>query len=225
MQQSQIARRPLFFSIFLCVLMGCCIIAQSALLAIIIDHVYLHHATRATVTPLLILLLFTIIFRAGLIYCREMVSFQTASQVKTKIRTTLFSQWMQLTPAELSTENTGKRTSILLEHIEALHGFFADYLPQMMITVILPVIIVGFVFSQNWIAGLILLITAPLIPLFMALIGIQVAKLNQENFQQLAKLSAHFLDILQGLTTLTLFNRARAQTESIKKTSGDFRDK
>ena len=59
-----------------------------------------------------------------------MVSFQTAAQVKTKIRTTLFSQWMQLTPAELSAENTGKRTSILLEHIEALHGFFADYLPQ-----------------------------------------------------------------------------------------------
>lgn len=225
MLQSKLSRRLLILTVSVSLSIGLCMIAQSAILATVIDQVYLHHATRPTLISLLILFLMIVCLRAGLNYLRERFSFQTATIIKNHVRKKCFSYFMQLSPAKLSEHKTGALTSTLLEQIEALHGFYADYLPQMMITVILPIIILGFVFSQNWLAGVILLITGPLIPLFMALIGMGAAKLNQENFQLLARLSAHFLDILQGLTTLSLFNRARAQTESIETISNDFRDK
>ncbi len=225
LQQSKPANRWLFLSILLGVISGLLIILQSGLLAVIIDRVYLHHATRSTLFSFLITLLFTFIARAGITWLRENVSFQTAKSVKDTVRKNCFETLMTLSPGELSHFKTGALTSTVIEQIEALHGFFADYLPQMAITVILPIIILIIVFMQNWIAGLVLLITAPLIPLFMALIGMGTAKLNQENFQTLSRMSAFFLDRLQGLTTLKLFNRANPQLKTIGTLSNEFREK
>ena len=224
-KNSKPAHRWLFLSISLGLVSGLLIILQSGILAGVIDRVYLHHATRSSLFDFIYLFLCVIILRAALTWLREMVSFRTAKTVKDTVRQSLFSHLMQLSPTQLSALKTGELTSTLIEQIEALHGFFADYLPQMTIAVVLPFIILIFVFSQNWVAGTVLLITAPLIPLFMALIGINTAKLNQENFQTLSRMSAHFLDRLQGLTTLVLFNRARAQIHAIEKTSNEYREK
>src|SRR3990167_5006538 len=224
-QQSKPASRWLFISTLLGILSGIFIIVQSSFLATIIDHVYLHDATRSALMPLLLSLLFIIIFRAGLSYAREIISFNSAKTVKETVRKNIFEHLMSLSPQQLNQYKTGALTTTLIEQVEALHDYFADYLPQMTIAVLLPLIILMVVFTQNWVAGIILLITAPLIPLFMALIGMHAAKLNQENFQTLAKMSAHFLDLLQGLTTLSLFNRARSQVDGIKTESEMFREK
>lgn len=225
MQQSKPAHRWLFISITVGLVTGLLIILQSGILATIIDHVYLHHATRSSLYGLLYLLLLVIFLRAGLMWMREIISFQTAKHVKDRVRQTVFTHLLQLSPTQLSRLKTGELTSTLIEQIEALHGFFSDYFPQMTIAVILPLIILIVVFLQNWVAGCVLLITAPLIPLFMALIGMGTAKLNQDNFKALAEMSAHFLDRLQGLTTLVLFNRARTQIHSIETTTNDYREK
>ncbi|MDP1574718.1 MAG: thiol reductant ABC exporter subunit CydD [Coxiellaceae bacterium] len=225
MRQSQLARQPLSRNVLCAIFSGFCLIAQAYLLATLIDRVYLHDLSEKDATPLLGYLLLTIIFRAILTFYREKLGFKTAAIIKNTLRKQLFSKWMSSNLEKFSTEKTGALTTVFIEQIEALHGFFADYLPQMMIVVILPFIILCFVFPENWLAGTLLFITAPLIPLFMAFIGMQTAKLKQENFQLLAKLSAHFLDTLQGLTTLSLFNRARAQTASIKNLSNAFREK
>lgn len=225
MQQSKPASRWLFISILIGVLSGISIIIQSDLLAIIIDKTYLHHAKLGILMPLLIACLCTMLIRAILSFLKERIHFRSAKIVKTSIRQYIFHYLMSLTPDALTQFKTGSLTSTLTEQIEALHDFYADYLPQMSIAVLLPLIILATVFKQNWIAGLILLITAPLIPIFMALIGMQTAKLNQDSFQTLAKMSAHFLDILQGLPTLSLFNQANSQTSGIESVSEKFREK
>lgn len=224
-QQSKPAKRWLFLSVSLGIFSGLLVILQSGLLATIIDHVYLQHATTKTVFFILLSLLFTIIFRAAISWFREIAAFKTAYVVKNTVRENILDYIAALQPAEVSKIKTGALTTTLIEQVEALHGFFADYFPQMTIVIILPLIILMIVFMQNWVAGFILLITAPLIPLFMALIGMQTAKLNQENFETLARMSAHFLDTLQGLTTLVLFHRAAAQTKSIAYSSEEFREK
>ncbi|XPE41143.1 ABC transporter transmembrane domain-containing protein [Shigella flexneri] len=77
----------------------------------------------------------------------------------------------------------------------------------------------------NWVAALILLGTAPLIPLFMAMVGMGAADANRRNFQALARLSGHFLDRLRGMETLRIFGRGEAETESIRAASQDFRQR
>ncbi|HLB56726.1 MAG TPA: ABC transporter transmembrane domain-containing protein [Coxiellaceae bacterium] len=225
LNQSKPAQRWLFLSIALGIIAGILIIIQAGILATVIDHVYIHNATRHALFSLLLILVIIILLRSALTWIREIVSFNTARRVKETVRKNILEKISALTPLELMQYKTGELTSILIEQVEALHGFFADYLPQMTIAVALPLIILIIVFTQNWIAGLVLLITGPLIPIFMALIGIGTAKLKQESFQTLAQMSAHFLDMLQGLTTLVLFNRARSQTKSIETISNDYREK
>jgi len=225
MTESKPAHRWLFLSIMVGILSGIVIIIQSKLLSTIIDQVYLHHATLHTLSLLLIGFCLLIFLRVGFSALREIISFNSAKTIKTNLREKCFAHLMTLAPNQLSALKTGELTSTLIEQIEALHGFFADYFPQMVITVVLPLIILITVFTQNWLAGLLLLITAPLIPLFMALIGMGTAKLNQDNFEALSRMSAYFLDLLQGLTTLSLFNQARAQFNTIQTISNDYREK
>ncbi|KYP97820.1 hypothetical protein BG74_00260, partial [Sodalis-like endosymbiont of Proechinophthirus fluctus] len=120
---------------------------------------------------------------------------------------------------------TGSWSSMLLEQIEEMHDYYARYLPQMSLSVLVPLMILIVVFPINWAAGLILFLTAPLIPLFMALVGTGAAGANQRNFLALARLSGYFLDRLRGLETLRLFFRAEAETEDMRRATEDFRQR
>lgn len=102
-----------------------------------------------------------------------------------------------------------------------MHDYYARYLPQMALAVSVPLLIVVAIFPSNWAAALILLGTAPLIPLFMALVGMG-ADANRRNFLALARLSGHFLDRLRGMETLRIFGRGEAEIESIRSASGRF---
>ena len=224
-KQSRIVRFWLNTSVILGIVNGLLVIAQAAILATVIDRVYLHQASLAQLSHLLILLLVIIFLKAACIWCREISGFNTADLVKKEIRTNLYNNLLEEQPDNLAKRKAGALTTTLIEKIEALHNFYCDYLPQMTIVVLLPLIILALVFSYNWIAGLILLITGPLIPLFMALVGMGVEVINQRHFKSLSRLSAGFLDILQGLTTLTYFNKARTQIKSIQTMSESYRIK
>jgi len=89
----------------------------------------------------------------------------------------------------------------------------------------LPLVILAFVFPLNWMAGLIFLLTAPLVPLFMALVGSRAAEANRRNFSALSQLSAHFLDVVQGIVTLKLFDRSRDQAAVIERGADEFRQR
>lgn len=218
------ARVYLAISIGLGALNGLLIIAQAAALAAVIDRVFLKSADLEEVTPILLALLAAMLIRAGLAWGSEVSAFRVAARVKTGLRQRLFDHLLQLGPAYMRGERTGELVNAAVEGVEALEAYFSQYLPQLVLAALVPLSIVLFVFPIDLLSALVLLITAPLIPFFMILIGKAAEALTKRQYRELSFLSAHFLDVLQGLTTLKLLGRSRQQIETIAQISNRFRD-
>lgn len=222
-QHSRLARRWLRLSMLLGLLSGLLIIAQSWLLATLLQQLIIDHTPRSALLNDFALLIATIVLRALLGWLRERVGFHCGQVVRREIRALVLDRLALLGPAWIQGYPAGHWATLILEQIEEMQDFYARYLPQMALAVTIPVLILAAVFPINWAAGLILFATAPLIPLFMALVGMGAADANRRNFLALSRLSANFLDRLRGMDTLRLFHRAQAETQHIAQASEDFR--
>ncbi|MGY4000853.1 heme ABC transporter permease/ATP-binding protein CydD [Aeromonas sanarellii] len=224
-RQSSHGRRWIGFSIALGLGQGVLMVMQAWLLATLLHGFIIEGATPEHSIPLFVSLLLVTLTKAALAYGREVTSFKAGSAVRQAIRELVLTRLGRLGPAYIQRRPAGSWASLLLEQIEEMQDFFSRYLPQMAIAVFIPLVILVSVFPVNWAAGLILLGTAPLIPLFMILVGVGAADANRRNFQSLARLSGHFLDRLKGLRTLQLFMRTWAEGEAIRDASEDFRER
>jgi ATP-binding cassette subfamily C protein CydD len=204
---------------------GLMLIVQAHLLARMVDGALFSQQPLAQQWPLVWLLLLALLLRALLGVLREWAGQQASVRIRRSLRALLLHHLNRLGPAYTGDQRSGELSSVLLEQIEALDGFFARYLPQMALAALLPLVILAFIFPLNWAAGLIFLLTAPLVPLFMALVGTRAAEANRRNFAALSQLGAHFLDLVQGIVTLKLFDRSRAQAEVIKSEADEFRQR
>ena len=205
-------------------LAGLLTIWQAWLLSSSINNVFLGGQSLAQVTGLLRLILVAIAGRAFLTWLNEISANAVAVKIKTDLRNRLFAHILNLGPAYSRGQRTGELTAAAVEGIEALDAYFSQYLPQLVITALIPLSILIFVFPIDLLSGIILLITAPLIPFFMIMIGKGAEAVTKRQYETLRLLSAHFLDSLQGLTTLKLFGQSKAQTRTIAEVSDKFRD-
>jgi ATP-binding cassette subfamily C protein CydD len=178
-----------------------------------------------TYTPHFIALIALMLLRALLAYGRERASFEAGKRLRGHIRAQVMDKLTKLGPAFIKGKPAGSWASIVLEQVEDLQDFYARYLPQISLAGFIPVLILAAVFPINWAAGLILLLTAPLIPMFMILVGMGAADANRKNFSALARLSGHFMDRLKGLSTLKLFHRGDAELKVIATASEEFRSR
>ena len=178
-----------------------------------------------TYTPHLIALIALMLLRALLAYGRERASFEAGKRLRGHIRAAVMDKLTKLGPAFIKGKPAGSWASIVLEQVEDLQDFYARYLPQISLAGFIPILILAAVFPINWAAGLILLLTAPLIPMFMILVGMGAADANRKNFSALARLSGHFMDRLKGLSTLKLFHRGDAELKVIASASEEFRSR
>lgn len=224
-KQSGHGRRWIGLSIGLGMGQGILMVMQAWLLATLLHGFIIEGTTPEQSIPLFIALLLVTLTKAALAYGREVASFKAGSAVRQAIRELVLTRLARLGPAYIQRRPAGSWASLLLEQIEDMQEFFSRYLPQMAIAVFIPLVILVAVFPVNWAAGIILLGTAPLIPLFMILVGVGAADANRRNFQSLARLSGHFLDRLKGLRTLQLFMRTQAEGEAIRDASEDFRER
>ena len=224
-KQSGHGRRWIGLSIGLGMGQGILMVMQAWLLATLLHGFIIEGTTPEQSIPLFIALLLVTLTKAALAYGREVASFKAGSTVRQAIRELVLTRLARLGPAYIQRRPAGSWASLLLEQIEDMQEFFSRYLPQMAIAVFIPLVILVAVFPVNWAAGIILLGTAPLIPLFMILVGVGAADANRRNFQSLARLSGHFLDRLKGLRTLQLFMRTQAEGEAIRDASEDFRER
>ncbi|MGD9859842.1 MAG: thiol reductant ABC exporter subunit CydD [Marinobacterium sp.] len=204
---------------------GLMLVVQAHLLARVVDGTLFSGQSLAQHTPLLLMLLAALLLRALLGVVKEWAGQQASIRIRRSLRGLLLNHINRLGPAYTGDQRSGELSSILLEQVEALDGFFAGYLPQMALAAMLPLVILAFIFPVNWAAGLIFLITAPLVPLFMALVGTRAAEANRRNFAALSQLGSHFLDVVQGIVTLKLFDRSRAQVEVIEAGADEFRQR
>ncbi|MBK1632449.1 thiol reductant ABC exporter subunit CydD [Thiohalocapsa halophila] len=202
---------------------GVLIILQAWLLAHVIDAVAFAGAGLADVQPWLWPLLGVFLLRAAAAWGSEQTAFRAAGTVKQALRDRVFRHMQRLGPAWLAGQRSGSLSEDLTRGIEGLHDYYARYLPAMTLTVLIPVAILLVVLPLDWLSGLVMLFTAPLIPLFMILIGQGVEAVNQRQWKQLARMGAHFLDVIQGITTLKLFNASRREADIIARISEDYR--
>ncbi len=224
-QQSVISRRWLNLSRLLGVVSGLLIIAQAWYLARLLNNLISENIPREALLLPFTLLVLIFILRAWVTWIRERVGFYAGLAIRQQIRSQVLGRLQQAGPAWINRKPAGSWATIILEQIEDMQDYYARYLPQMSLAVVVPLLIVLVILPHNWAAALILFCTAPLIPLFMAMVGMGAADANRRNFTALARLSGHFLDRLRGMETLRLFNRQQAETEEIARASKDFRER
>ncbi|MCL1125621.1 heme ABC transporter permease/ATP-binding protein CydD [Shewanella surugensis] len=215
----------LSLSVLLGMLTGGALVVQAWLLATSLHGLIILHLPRSAFTAEFIALIGIIMFRALLAYGRERISFMAGQRLREQIREAVLTKLGELGPAFIKGKPAGSWASIVLEQVEDLHDFYAKYLPQMMLAGFIPLIILVIVFPINWAAGLMLALTAPLIPMFMILVGMGAADANRKNFTALSRLSGHFMDRLKGLSTIKLFYRGAAEEKAIEKASNEFRER
>jgi len=215
---------PLFLSVFLGLLAGICLVLQAYVLSKIIHQVFLLHRSLEIVTPLLAAFLGMATLRAIFTWTSDVTAQHLASHIKRNLRQKLLNHIFTLGPSFTRQERTGELVSILFEAVEALDAYFSQYLPKLALAALIPITFLFFIIPLDLTTALVLAFTAPLIPFFMILIGSATSSLTQRQWRVLSRLSAQFLDTLQGLTTLKIFGRSREQVKLIAEMSERFRE-
>ena len=203
---------------------GLLTIAQAALLSRVVDDVFLGGQLLAAEAGFFRLLAVIVILRSFLVWANEVGANRLGGRIKSRLRQELFVTFLQLGPMYTRGEKAGELATTLFEGVEALGIYFSQYLPQVILAALIPMSILAFIFPRDLISGIILFLTAPLIPLFMYLIGKGAEVLTKRQWNTLSRLSAYFLDSLQGLTTLKIFGQSKERTRSISNTSERFRE-
>lgn len=202
---------------------GVATVVQMVLLARIVHLGVIEKVPVAELAPLFISLILALVVRTLAQGAQTRFAALSSERVRRDVRRQLHHHWQATGPVELAQFSAGTLAREWIDHVEALHGYFARFLPQMFLSVIVPSVILVLVFWVDWLAGLFLLASAPLIPLFMALVGMGAEKLNQQHFDTISRLSGQFLDKVRGLTTLQLFGQTAWASELIRERSDQYR--
>ncbi len=199
------------------------VVAQAWLLADIISGAFVRHQDVGQLRLPLVLLLAAIVGRAAVSWGSELAANRSSARAKSELRLALLDKVIALGPDALDRESTGEVTVLATRGVDALDGYFARYLPQLVLAVIVPLVILAVVVSRDWISAVIIAFTVPLIPLFMALVGSTTAERTAKQVRTLGRLARHFLDVVAGLPTLKVFGRAKAQAATVRGLSTRYR--
>jgi ATP-binding cassette subfamily C protein CydD len=202
---------------------GGLIIAQAYYLSLVISGFFLGGYTLDKLRNQVPIILGIVLARAGLAYFSEVMAQQGSSTIKSGIRNHLALHLMELGPAFVQQERTGDLVTTAMQGVESLEVYFSQYLPQLFLAILVPAAILCFVFPMDVLTGLVFLLTAPLIPIFMVLIASQSEAATKRQWTQLARLSAYFLDALQGLVPVKLLGRSQDRIAGISRSSEQYR--
>ena len=198
-------------------------IAQMVALARVVDRVFLEGAGLEDVGTPLFVLLASSVLRSGLLWAREVTAQRGAVRVKSELRERLFGHVLRLGPAYAKGERTGELATTATEGVEKLDAYLARYLPQTALSVFVPLLIAVYVFPRDPSSALLLLATAPVIPVLMVLVGGYAEEHMKRQWTALSRLGASFMDAVQGLPTLKVFGRSAAASEKVAAASEEFR--
>jgi ATP-binding cassette subfamily C protein CydD len=222
--QARDSRKDLAGTVGSGVLSGLLVVLQSYALSVVIAGVFLDGLSLVEVRPFLFAFLLLSLARSFFVWVSEVAAQRVASRVKVSLRAALTEKLLTLGPQYTRGERTGELTSTVTEGVEALDAYLAQYLPRLALGALVPLLVLVFVLPADPISGVILLITAPLIPLFMFLIGGAAKERSKRQWLSLSRMSAQFLDTLQGLTALKRLGQSRAQEVRVRETSEQFHD-
>ncbi|MEU6080353.1 thiol reductant ABC exporter subunit CydD [Streptomyces sp. NPDC047108] len=199
------------------------VVAQAMLIAEVVVGAFQRDMAAGELRTPLLLLAAVSCGRGLVAWLTELAAHRAAASVKSELRLRLLDHAVRLGPGWLGTRRTGELTALATRGIDALDGYFARYLPQLGLAVVVPVAVLARIVTEDWVSAAVIVVTLPLIPLFMVLIGWATQARMDRQWRLLSRLSGHFLDVVAGLPTLKVFGRARAQAASIRAITGDYR--
>ncbi|WAC97402.1 thiol reductant ABC exporter subunit CydD [Streptomyces sp. NA13] len=199
------------------------VIAQAMLLAELIVSSFEQRFDTGDLTTPLLLLVAVALGRALVSWLTELAAHRASAAVTSELRMRLVERAGQLGPGWLGDRRTGSLIALATRGVDALDDYFARYLPQLGLAVVVPVAVLARIVTEDWVSAAIIVVTLPLIPLFMALIGWATQSRMDRQWGLLSRLSGHFLDVVAGLPTLKIFGRAKAQAASIRRITHDYR--
>ncbi|MGA4997756.1 thiol reductant ABC exporter subunit CydD [Streptomyces arboris] len=199
------------------------VIAQAMLIAEIVVGGFEDGLTVTELRTPLLLLAAVAVGRALVAWLTELAAHRASAAVKSELRGRLLERAALLGPGWLSGQRTGSLVALATRGVDALDDYFARYLPQLGLAIVVPVAVLARIVTEDWVSAAIIVVTLPLIPLFMILIGWATQSRMDRQWQLLSRLSGHFLDVVAGLPTLKVFGRAKAQAESIRTITTQYR--
>ncbi|MEU1872275.1 thiol reductant ABC exporter subunit CydD [Streptomyces sp. NPDC019793] len=199
------------------------LVAQAMLIAEVVVGAFQHGTSAAGLRTPLLLLVAVACGRALVGWLTELAAHRASAAVKSELRGRLLERATALGPGWLSDQRTGSLVALATRGVDALDDYFSRYLPQLGLAVVVPVAVLARIVTEDWVSAAIIVGTLPLIPLFMMLIGWATQSRMDRQWRLLSRLSGHFLDVVAGLPTLKVFGRAKAQAESIKRITGEYR--
>ncbi|NEY30773.1 thiol reductant ABC exporter subunit CydD [Streptomyces sp. PRKS01-65] len=199
------------------------VIAQAMLIAEVVVGAFQRGLTAGDLRTPLLLLVAVAVGRALVGWLTELAAHRASAAVKSELRGRLLERATALGPGWLGGQRTGSLVALATRGVDALDDYFARYLPQLGLAVVVPVAVLARIVTEDWVSAAIIVGTLPLIPVFMVLIGWATQSRMDRQWRLLSRLSGHFLDVVAGLPTLKVFGRAKAQAESIKRITGEYR--
>jgi thiol reductant ABC exporter CydD subunit len=198
------------------------VLAQAVLLARVAARAF-GGASLADVATPLGLLVAVVVARAAAAWGFEAVGRRAATDVLSQLRLDLVEQRLRGQPAALDGAESAEVATTAVNGVDALETAFARYLPQVVLALVVPVAVLALVASLDLLSAGVMLLTLPLVPVFMWLVGRYTERRTRERWQALTLLASHFLDVVRGLPTLRAFNRGQAQTAQIAEVSDRYR--
>ena len=205
-----------------CLVESLSIVGQAWFFGTLINNFIFLENTLADEMNTILYLTIAIIVRLLAHYIQEAVANRLGSAVKASFREHALEHMFKL--GVQHKERHGDVIHLLTDGLEQVDAYVARYIPQILYAIMIPLIMGIAIVDALPIIGIILIVTVPLIPFFMILIGKQADRLNKEQWERMSFLSGHFLDVLQGITTLKLFGRAKDQIKVIGRLSEEFKD-
>lgn len=221
-QQARSVTSRLLAAIGWSLAVGLLIIIQARLLATVCQQVVLDGVGLSPLRPLLAWLACVVLLRAVCVYLSEEAAISAAARVKQQVRSRLYQRLLQLKPGGQAGES-GPLTELVTTGVEGLEAYIARFLPQMVLAGLLPLAMLVVVLPSEWRSSLVLIISAPFIPLLMVLIGKGTETLNRRQFGQLSRLGGHLLDLVQGLPDLNIFGAAKREAGLVAEASEQYR--
>lgn len=223
MRYARSTRGFIAIAVVLGVITALLVIAQARLLATAIVNVTQGQQAWADVAGIVAALAAVFAVRALASWLSELAAFRSAARAKAELREATLRHALRLGPAGPAGTDPGELAALITRGVDGLDGYFARYLPQLVLSVIVPVAILLTIVGADLLSTVIIAVTLPLIPVFMALIGMFTRERVDRQWKTLTLLSGHFLDLLAGLSTLKLFGRSRAQARAIQAIGDEYR--
>ncbi|MGO4458484.1 thiol reductant ABC exporter subunit CydD [Streptomyces sp. M-16] len=199
------------------------VVGQAMLIAEIVVGAFEKGLDGAALRTPLLLLAAVALGRGLVAWLTELAAHRASAAVKSELRGRLLERAADLGPGRLDGHRTGSLVALATRGVDALDDYFSRYLPQLGLAVVVPVAVLARIVTEDWVSAAIIVVTLPLIPLFMILIGMATQSRMDRQWRLLSRLSGHFLDVVSGLPTLKVFGRAKAQAESIRSITDDYR--